>query len=144
VFGVQNGAIVGIDLKKTPGAVAKVKSLETLADFKPSPGDRTSFTHFGGTAKVTKGVIRNKDLRIKSPGLVSVTGKGSVDVVRKSLDYTITIGRLPVRISGPFSSLSYKLDVTPAVEAEVETKVEKQKKKLEQNLRDQLLEKINR
>jgi AsmA protein len=146
-FGVQNGAIVGVDLKKfneTLDTAVKAKSLNKLAELKPSPGDQTAFTQLGGTAKVVKGVIRNDDLRIEAPGLVSVSGKGSANLARESLDYTVMIGRLPVRITGPFSSLSYKPDVQSAVGAEAAGKVEKRKKELEKQLKEKLQQQLRR
>lgn len=140
-FGVQNGVIAGVDLKKfndTLDAALKAKSTDKLSELKPAPGDQTAFTHLGGNAKIVNGVIHNDDLKIDAPGLLAVSGKGSADLAHESLDYTVRLGRLPVRISGPFSGLSYKPDLKAVASAEAAAKIVSRKEAAKQKLKDKL------
>lgn len=140
-FGVENGVIAGVDLKKfndTLDAAIKAKSTDKLSELKPAPGDRTAFTHLGGTARIVNGVVHNDDLKIDAPGLVAVGGKGRADLARESLDYTVQLGRLPVRVVGPFADLKYRPDLKAVVKAETATKLEEKKESLKQKLREKL------
>lgn len=140
-FSVQNGTIQGIDLKRfndTIETARKQRKLEALGDIAPKAGDETRFTHLGGTARVRGGVLQNDDLLIDAPGLARITGKGSADLVKESLMYVLTLGAVPLKIEGPFTSLRYTPDVSAVVKKEVEGAVDKKKEELKDKLLDRL------
>jgi len=88
--------------------------------------------------------------------LLRVQGVGKIDLVNESMNYLVkskVVGSLegqggdplaklkgvtiPVRISGPFKKLSYKVELEDIVKQEVRKKFKKKlKKKLEEKLRD--------
>ncbi|MDL2313931.1 AsmA family protein [Desulfovibrio sp. OttesenSCG-928-C14] len=75
--------------------------------------DDYPFENISGSFNIAKGVISNNDLKITSPKL-SATGSGTINLAASSMDYrpVVTLGAspLPLRIHGPFASLSYGLD----------------------------------
>lgn len=140
-FAVQNGAIKGFDLKKMTDAIKNAQRgnlLQNLTELAPQPGDETRFSQLSGTALIKNGVVQNNDLKVQSPNLFNVTGKGTADLPREILDYTVTAGQYPIVIYGPFSNLKYK----PDLNALLKGKVEEKKSKLEENLKQQLKDRL--
>jgi AsmA protein len=136
-FAVKDGTIKGVDLKKmadTINAAIKQKTAHNLGQLVPAKGDETKFTQLGGTARVTDGVARNDDLKLQSPNLVNVSGQGSADLPREQLDYTVTIGSVPLRITGPFSDLKFAPDLKAVGKQAVEQKLEGKKDELGKKL----------
>lgn len=136
---IRDGTIKGLDLKKMIDildAARRERRLEKLADLKPGANDETRFTHLGGTTHLTNGVARNDDLKIQSPGLANVGGKGTVDLVRETLDYTVTAGPYPIHIAGPFANLQFRPDMRGVVEQRLKEEESKVKERLEQKLKE--------
>ncbi|HEC28445.1 MAG TPA: AsmA family protein [Gammaproteobacteria bacterium] len=151
-FAFLDGSIKGVNIPlKIRQAYTRLKGL-------PPPPDealQTDFTSMKGTAVVRNGVIDNRDLDVQTP-LLRVQGAGRIDLVRESMNYLVkskVVGSLegqggdplaklkgvtiPVRISGPFKRLSYKVELEDIVKQEVKKKFRKKlKKKLEEKLRD--------
>ncbi|MHB8743813.1 MAG: AsmA family protein [Sulfuricaulis sp.] len=140
-FAVRDGAIKGVDLNKMTDTIKNAQRnnlLQNLAELTPQSGDETRFSQLGGTAQIKNGVVQNNDLRIQSPNLLNVTGKGTADLPRQTLNYTVTLGQYPIVIYGPFSSLRYKPDLNGLLKSTVE----KKKSKLEENLKQQLKDRL--
>ena len=142
-FSVQKGAIRGINLKKMVDTVKSAQRdnlLQKLTELKPASGDETPFSQLNGTAQIKDGVVQNNDLKVQSPDLVNVSGMGSASLPKETLDYRVTVGQYPIIISGPFSSLKYRVDTSALLKGKVEEKKtevkEKVEKKLEQKLKD--------
>ena len=138
-FAVQSGAIKGIDLKKMTDAIAAAKREKTyqkLTELKPQAGDETRFSQLGGTAQIKNGIVQNNDLKIQSPNLLNVSGKGSANLPNETLDYTITTGSFPVIIDGPFSNLRYRPDWNAILKEKLEEKKSEIKEKLQEKLKD--------
>ncbi len=138
-FAVQNGAIKGVDLKKMTDTIKNAQRdnlLQKLTELKPQATDETRFTQLGGTAQIKNGLVQNNDLKIQSPDLLNVTGKGSADLPRETLNYTVTAGQYGVIIHGPFSQLKYKPELSAVVKGKVEEKKSEIKEKLQDKLRD--------
>jgi AsmA protein len=136
-FAVKNGTIKGVDLKKmadTINTAIKQKSAHELGQLVPAKGDETRFTQLDGSARVTDGVARNDDLKLQSPSLVKVSGRGSADLPREQLDYTVTVGSVPLRITGPFSQLKFAPDLKAVGKQAVEQKLEGKKDELGKKL----------
>ncbi len=96
----------------------------------------------GGTAQIKNGVVQNNDLKVQSPDLLNVTGKGSADLPKETLDYTVTVGQYPIIISGPFSNLKYRVDTSALLKGKVEEKKSEVKEKIEQKLEQKLKGKL--
>ncbi|MEO5362775.1 MAG: AsmA family protein [Magnetococcus sp. DMHC-8] len=109
---VRDGAMQGMDLaerfregyaggqEQRPGQAPSSSALsgahKTVADRRGN----TPFTRLTATGQVTGGVLGNQDLLLLSP-LLQVTGKGSVDLTRAAVDYTLEVdGLAAVRGSG--------------------------------------------
>jgi AsmA protein len=139
VFAVQNGAIKGIDLKKMSATIAaakREKSYQKLVELTPQAGDETRFSQLGGTAQITDGVVRNNDMKIQSPDLLNVSGKGSADLPRETLDYNVVVGTFPIHIDGPFSKLRFRPDWNAIMQEKLEEKKTETREKLEKKLKD--------
>ncbi|GAB4509462.1 MAG: AsmA family protein [Sulfuricaulis sp.] len=144
-FAVQNGVIKGMDLRKmidTIEAAKRDKSYQKLAELSPQPGDETGFSHLAGTAQIKNGIVQNNDLKIQSPKLLNISGKGSADLPKETLDYTVTVGAYPIIIDGPFAKPRFRPDWNAILKGKVEEKKteikEKAEQKLEQKLKDKL------
>lgn len=122
-----DGAIRGINI----GAIIR-NVREGNFDMKGGEQQKTDFTELSGTFRITDGILRNADLALLSP-LLRVTGKGTVDLPKKTLDYRVEPklaptaegqgGKteiagitVPVIVSGPWHDLSYRPDLAGAVE----------------------------
>ncbi len=144
-FSVQKGAVKGMDLKKMIDTVKTAQRdnlLQKLAELKPQSGDETPFSQLSGTAQLKNGVLQNNDLKVQSPDLVNVSGAGSADLLRETLDYRVTVGQYPVVISGPFSNLKFRVDTSALLKGKVEEKKTEAKKKVEQKLEQKLKDKF--
>ena len=139
LFAVQNGAIKGIDLKKmtdTIEAAKRDKSYQKLTELSPQSGDETRFSQLGGTAQIKKGIVQNNDLKIQSPKLLSISGKGSADLPKETLDYTVTVGSYPIIIDGPFSKPRFRPDWNAILKGKVEEKKTEIKEKFQEKLKE--------
>lgn len=142
-----NGALEGINIgHMLRSAQAKLKG-------KPAPPEelkKTDFAELTASAKITDGVISNKDLYAKSP-LLRIRGKGTVDLPRERLDYRLVTtivntatgqaGKdldelrglaIPIRIKGPFADPRISLDLKSALAAKTKQKLKQQQKKLKE------------
>ena len=154
-FSFTDGAVKGFDLITT---IRQAKDrLKGKPVEKTSGQQKTDFSEISGTAKVTNGVVNNQDLKAKSP-LLRVTGKGTVDLPRETLDYLVTakiVGSLegqegkglddlegvsiPVKLGGTFAKPSYQVKLDKVLQdAATEEVKEKVQKKLEKKFGDKL------
>ncbi len=82
----ENGAVNGFNLART------IREAKARFKGKPLPPDdrplKTDFSEISATAVVKKGILDNRDFLAKSPYL-RVTGKGQVNLVSETLDYTV-------------------------------------------------------
>ena len=118
---MRNGKIKGFDIA---GAIRKFTNPMAAMGAK-----ETDFSQLSGSFTVKNGVANNRDLFMSSP-LLRVTGKGSVDLVKKLLDYHVkprVVGTLigqgdtspvrsgltvPLHITGPFAAPSVKPEIS--------------------------------
>ncbi|WGF87768.1 AsmA family protein [Marinivivus vitaminiproducens] len=120
---MRDGAIRGVNL------AALFRGLATL-NLDPNAGQaqQTDFAELGGTFRIANGIVQNDDLALRAP-VIRLSGAGRVDLPSQSLDYTVrpeiastlegqdatneanlALG-VPVKITGPWSSPSYQLDL---------------------------------
>jgi AsmA protein len=138
-FAVQSGAIKGVDVKKMIDTIKTAERdnlQQKLTELKPQAGDETRFSELNGTAQIRNGVVQNNDLKIKSPSLIDIAGKGSADLPKETLDYTVASGKYGVIMYGPFSQLKFKPDLSAIVKGKVEEKKSEIKEKLQEKLKD--------
>jgi AsmA protein len=144
-FAVKDGAIKGVNLKKMSDAIAAAirdKSYQKLTEIVPQAGDETRFTHLSGTAQIKNGVVQNNDLKIQSPDLLNVSGKGSVNLPKETLDYTVILGSYPLGIGCTFAKPCFRPDWNAILKQKLEGKVEQKKEKLEQKLEEKLKDRL--
>lgn len=159
---LRDGAIKGIDI----GALLnKVKSLGGKSDEgSANTKDETRFTELNATFTIKNGVAHNQDFEAKAP-LFRIAGAGDIDIGNSTLDYTVkasvvatTKGQggaerdqlagltVPVKLSGPFDAMKYKVDYSAAATELAKSKVgerakeviEKNKDKVGDQVRDRL------
>ncbi|MFQ5345905.1 MAG: AsmA family protein [Mariprofundus sp.] len=119
----KNGKLKGFDIA---GALRKFTNPTA---YKQGPKE-TDFAQLSGSFNIRNGVVNNQDLFMASP-LLRVTGKGTADLVSKTMDYHVTprvVGTLkgqggsmlakglsiPLHITGPFD--------TPKIRPEINAK----------------------
>ena len=82
-------------------------------------GGGTAFGSLTGTFRIQSGILRNEDLQLKS-GLIPTTGAGTIDLPARTIDYRAVpqlagAVKIPVRITGPWSRISYLPDGAESV-----------------------------
>ncbi len=132
---LRDGAILGIDLdkvlQKVESTIAAVRggTGSTALESRAAGGEKTAFSSLDASFAIREGVAHNDDLDLRSP-LLRVGGKGSFDIPVQTVDYLLRaslVGTLagqggaarsalrgvtiPVRVSGPMASLSYRVEV---------------------------------
>lgn len=156
-----DGSVNGVNIAQM------IRKAGAALNGKSAPADepeKTDFAELTGTANVRDGVVDNQDLTMKSP-LLRVEGKGTANLVRERLDYTVkavivatlegqggeTLDKLkgvpiPVRITGPFDDPKFEVDVAQALTEQqkqrLEKKVDEQKEKLQEKAQEQLKDKL--
>ncbi len=134
-FAFHDGAIKGINLgamvRNVEGAFLNPKAQET---------QKTDFSALTGTYTITNGILNNKDLEMVSP-LLRVTGAGTVDMPKRTVDYRITPKvvastqgeggafakkglTVPVVVSGRWDDLHYQPDLAAAIQENAKGTVE--------------------
>jgi AsmA protein len=125
-------------------------------------GEKTDFSDLSASFLIREGVAHNDDLLAKSPFL-RLTGAGDIDIAAGSLNYlakaaavATSIGQggkdlantrgltLPVRASGPFTALKYKLEFGSAFSDSARQQVEAKKEELKGKLKDQIKSRLQR
>lgn len=157
-FRLQNGAIRGFNLAETVrearSFVQRVKNKDFTANMRSEDAPdavKTDFSAFSASFTMDKGVATNKDLSLQAP-LLTVTGEGTVDIPRKTVDYRLrptvvgsiegegraqeTSGGLtiPMRVTGSFDALKFTPDAESAIENAIRNPKEAVKD-LENNVR---------
>lgn len=124
-----NGAIKGINL------AAMARNVATAFTGGSGSAEKTDFAELGGTFTITKGILTNNDLALKSP-LLRVEGKGTVDLPARTVNYRIdpkVVASLegqgggnaagvvvPVLVTGPWDNLSYRPDLEALLKQNVQ------------------------
>lgn len=121
----RDGAIKGFDLAEIVQMARDLKGAVTGAA--TGQTKQTDFSELTGTFKIAGGIVSNDDLQMKSP-LLRVTGKGTVEMPPKTVNYRVepklaatTKGQggredatgitIPVMIKGPWHNISYQPDM---------------------------------
>lgn len=161
---LKDGAIKGINLAQSMRDIkGKLGSLQGKAEGttqKAKAGDKTDFSELTASLKIANGVAHNDDLSMKSPFL-RLTGAGDIDIGGGQMNYlakATAVGSsagqggkdvdklkgvtVPVRVTGPFDALSYKLELgdlaADMAKAKLEEKTGAIKSKTESKAMDKL------
>ena len=87
-FAFTDGALVGVNIAKViREGMAKLKGQTVTATNEP---EKTDFSSLGGSAKITNGLIDNRDFSMQSP-LLRAKGAGTADLVKELLDYEVEV-----------------------------------------------------
>jgi AsmA protein len=130
---LRDGAIKGINLAKNLRQAKAAIGLQQDAVQKASETEKTDFSEMSASFQIANGVASNKDLDVKSPFL-RLGGEGTVDIGQSRIDYlaraTVTGTakgqdgadlaalkglQVPVRLSGPFAALDWKIEWSSVV-----------------------------
>lgn len=157
-FSFQEGAITGVDVGALMKQAQAVLNGNLSAAFETGTG-KTPFTDLSGSAQISNGLVRNKDLLVKTP-LVNVKGAGNAHLVSEKIDYKLTLQRtkassaeeagsgdaknilIPVIVGGTFEKPSFKLDVQSIVMATQKEKIEEKKAELKEKINEKINDKL--
>lgn len=144
---LKDGAVKGINVAKSlrdlKGALGARQTTTVAAD----GAEKTDFSEFSATFNIAGGVAHNDDLSMKSP-LLRLSGSGDIDIGNDRIDYLARISvvntttgqegkdlaklkgiTVPLRLRGPFSRISYSLELGSVIEDVVKEKVKEEVKK---------------
>lgn len=118
--------------------------------------EKTDFTEFGASFKISQGVAHNDDLSAKTP-LLRLGGAGDIFIAEDRLDYTVKATvvptlqgqggpemeqlkglTLPVRLSGPYKAITWKIDFGNAAGNRAREMVDQRKAQLQQEAQQRL------
>jgi AsmA protein len=157
---LRDGALKGINLAQTFRELKSKFSAREDAVQQAKATDKTDFSELTASFRIANGVAHNDDLSAKSPFL-RLGGSGDIDIGNGRLDYlarasvVATSGgqgakdlehlkgvTVPVRATGPFDRLSYKLEIAGLAEEAVKAKVEEKKQEFKQQAKEKLLKNL--
>lgn len=124
---LTDASINGIDLKTM---LSDAKAASGLA----ANGDKTGFAQMSASFTIAKGIAHNDDLAASAP-LLTVAGAGDIDLARKQVDYTLACTlastgiTLPVKLSGPWDAVAWRIDTKAVSGAAVSQKARDKLKK---------------
>ncbi len=157
---LKDGAIKGINLAQSLRDLKGKLGAKQDETQQAKAGDQTDFSELTASLKIANGIARNDDLAMKSPFL-RLSGAGDIDIGGGQMNYVAkasVVGTsagqggkevdqlkgvtVPVRVSGPFDKLAYKIEfgslVSDVAKAKVEAKKEEVKAKVEDKAKDKL------
>lgn len=147
----SQGEIIGFDL---------AGMLRNLDMSYMGEGNRTVYQSITGTFSISDGVLRNDDLRLDA-SRASVTGRGSVGLGQRNLDYRIVpvalrdaeteFLRVPLIITGPWDAPRFRLDLEALAQERLRAEQERldelareEARRLEERARVQAEERLQR
>jgi AsmA protein len=145
---LKDGAIKGINLAQSMRDIkAKLGQPDTTQQ--ANANQKTDFSELSASFKIANGVARNDDLALKSP-FIRLGGAGDIDVGASQINYlakatVVSSGEgqggkgadelkgltVPVRLTGPFDKLAYKIEWGAMLEDATKASVEAKKKELQ-------------
>lgn len=165
---LRDGAVRGVNVAQiVREAKAKIGALRgdapagTQAQSGTGSADqKTDFSELGGSFRIARGVAHNEDLAIKSP-LLRIGGAGDIDLGQDWLDYTVRATvvstlqgqggpelqalkglTVPVRLSGPFTAIGWKIDFSGMASDMAKQKIEEKKEDVKKKVQEQLQDKL--
>ena len=137
VFNVRDGALKKVNI---PDMIRRAKATFSGQPLPPASVQQTDFTELSGTAIITDGLVRNKDLLMKSP-LLRISGTGEASLPTEKINYLVTTklvatikGQqgedlkdltgvpIPIRITGSFAEPDWTVDLKSVFEEELKSR----------------------
>ncbi len=125
---LKDGAVKGINLAETLRKAKSVLSAKGATEQAANRQEKTDFSELSASFVIRNGIAHNEDLSLKSP-FVRLSGSGDINLGNDTMDYLAKVavvasasgqgGRdlaelkgltVPVRLSGPFDALKYRID----------------------------------
>lgn len=148
---LRDGAVKGINLAKSVRELKASLSGRQDVVVNAKQTEKTDFSELTATFRIAGGIAHNEDLSAKSPYL-RASGAGDIDFAHSRIDYlakATVVGTakgqegqeleqlkgltLPVRLTGPFDHLAYKLEfgamAADVAKQQVQKQVDKQLEK---------------
>ncbi|MRR51952.1 MAG: AsmA family protein [Rhodocyclaceae bacterium] len=157
---LRDGAVKGINLAQSFRDLKAKFSSKQDAVQQAKAGDKTDFSELTGSFRIAAGVAHNEDLAAKSPFL-RLAGAGDIDIGNGQMNYLAKASvvataagqggqglehlkglTVPVRVSGPFEKLSYKLELSGLASEAVKAKVEEKKEEVKARAQDKVKDKF--
>jgi AsmA protein len=157
---LKDGAIKGINLAQSFRDLKARFASKQDAQQPAKAGDKTDFSEMTASFKIAGGVAHNDDLAAKSPFL-RLGGSGDIDLGAGQLNYLAkasvvasTSGQggeglehlkgltVPVRLTGPFDSPSWKIELAGLGTEAIKAKVGEAGQALKQKAGDQVKDKL--
>ncbi|MGY6534450.1 MAG: AsmA family protein [Pararhodobacter sp.] len=132
---LDRGEIIGLDL----AGMLRNMDMSYMGE-----GNRTVYDSVTGSFAIQDGVLNNTDLQLASR-LLTVDGRGSVDIGQQRLDYRVIPSamrdaagaaaiRVPLSITGPWSQPRFRLDL----EGLAEERLREERERLEARAREEV------
>lgn len=156
---LADGAVRGINVAQTIRQ-AKARLGGGAGNGTAANTEKTDFSELTGSFDITNGVARNTDLAAKTP-LLRIGGAGEVDLGAQRLDYTVKATvvptlegqggpelqalrgqTVPVKLSGPFSAIDWKIDFAAMAREAAGQKIEEKKEQAKERLKEEAREKL--
>ena len=115
-----DGALKGINIAEM------VRNPKSIVVQSQNEAQKTDFAELGGSYTIASGIVNNQDLAMKAP-LFRLTGKGTVDLPQKTVNYRLLAGltgslkgqggkdneglSVPILVQGPLSKPTYRPDL---------------------------------
>lgn len=161
---LRDGAIRGVNIaqavRNAKTKIGEIRGKEAEQAGTASANEKTDFSEMSASFRITDGVARNDDLSIKSP-LVRIGGSGEINLGADRLDYlakTTVVTTLkgqggpelealkgvtvPVRLSGPFAAIGWRIDFGGMAREMAKQKVEEKKEEVKAKVQDKLNEQL--
>lgn len=159
-FKVADGALEGADLWYEIRRARAVLKQQPIPERTAGPV-RTPFTALTGSGAMNDGVLANNDLNVAMQYL-KVTGQGTVDVPKSTLDYRLITtvmkipregvdtsqeqdlvdAQIPVKVTGALTDPKVRPDLQGYLKGEAKQRLEKEKDKAEEKLKEKLGDKL--
>jgi AsmA protein len=158
---LKDGAIKGINLNQSlRNARAMFTGGKKESEQGANASEKTDFSELEASFDIKNGIAHNGDFLAKSPFL-RLTGEGDVNIPDSSLNYLAKAAvvasssgqggkdladlkglTIPVRASGPFTALRYKLEFGSILSDSAKQKLDETKTELKGKLEDKLKSKL--
>lgn len=158
---LRDGAIKGINLAQS---LRNAKSMFTggkrESEQGAATGEKTDFSELSASFDIKDGIAHNGDFLAKSPFL-RIAGEGDINIPESSLNYLVKAAvvasgggqggkdlgdlkglTIPVRASGPFAALKFKLEFGSALSDSAKQQLEEKKESLKSKIEDKLKSKF--
>ena len=157
---LRDGAIKGINLAQSLRDLKGKLGAKQDATQQAKAGDKTDFSELTASLKIANGIAHNEDLAMKSPFL-RLSGTGDIDIGGGQMNYlakasvvATSAGQggqgldqlkgltIPVRVTGPFENLAYKIEFGSMVEDVAKAKLEEKKQEVKAKVEDKMKDKL--